>query len=294
MRVHAGASPETSPKRAGTADVVGAVGALTTSPGRLASKRVIVTGGANGIGRATTLRMVAEGASVAVLDYSLEDAEAVAAEAADLPGSVVPLRVDISDEESVNSSFETASNALGGLDIAVQAAGIAVGGATHEVALADWNVVIGVNLTGTFLVNRAALTQMLRSGGGSIVNVTSTSALIAAGPIAAYDASKAGVHALTRYIAEEYADRGIRTNAVAPGLTGDTNMGRSSQRVARPGDDAWSLSLPQRRIDRLMSIPMKRAATSREVAAVIVFLASDEASFVTGAQYVVDGGNTIS
>lgn len=269
---------------------------LTTAPGRMTSKRAVVTGGANGIGRAVALRLAAEGATVAVLDFSLADAEAVAAEASALEGAgdIYPFHVDISAEESVTAAFERAIAQLGGLDVVVQAAGIAVSGVTHELSLSDWNVVIGVNLTGTFLVNREALKYMLAAGQGSIVNVSSTSALIAAGPVVAYDASKSGLHGLTRYVADEYAERGIRVNSVAPGLTADTNMSRSSQLVARPDDEEWSMAITERRLDRLMNIPIKRAATSREIAAVIVFLASDEASFVTGAQFVVDGGNTIS
>lgn len=262
---------------------------------RMRSKRAVVTGGANGIGRATALRLAAEGARVAVLDFSLSDAESLSAQSLASGGvPIVPIEVDISNEASVELAFAHAAAELGGIDIAVQAAGIAVSAPSHELALVDWNVVIGVNLTGTFLVNRAAIGYMLESGAGSVVNVTSTAALIAAGPVAAYDASKAGIHGLTRFLADEYADRNIRVNSVAPGLTADTKMGRSSQRIARPGDADWSLTLTQRRLDRLANIPMGRAAAATEIAAVITFLASDEASFVTGAQYVVDGGNTIS
>ncbi|MDR6989186.1 NAD(P)-dependent dehydrogenase (short-subunit alcohol dehydrogenase family) [Paenarthrobacter nitroguajacolicus] len=151
-----------------------------------------------------------------------------------------------------------------------------------------------MNLTGTFLVNRAALGYMLNANGGSIVNVTSTAALIAAGPTAAYDASKSGAHGITRYLADEYADHGVRVNSVAPGWTGDTKMLRSSQRIVRPEDDQWSISMTQKHIDRMVNIPLKRPAASSEIAAAIVFLASDEASFITGTQLVVDGGSTIN
>ncbi|MGO4420668.1 SDR family NAD(P)-dependent oxidoreductase, partial [Streptomyces sp. MCAF7] len=186
---------------------------------RLNSHRILVTGSASGIGRATTLRLLSEGARVVATDI-VEDGLAETAELAAKAGTGERLRtavLDVSDENAVNSVVTDAVAGLGGLDALVNVAGMLRGAHTHACSLELWNRVIAVNLTGTFLVTRAALPALLETGRGVVVNFSSTSAQFAHPFMAAYSASKGGILSFTHSIAQEYAKQGLRAVNINPG-----------------------------------------------------------------------------
>jgi NAD(P)-dependent dehydrogenase (short-subunit alcohol dehydrogenase family) len=242
-----------------------------TLQGRLAGKRALVTGAARGIGRATVERFLDEDARVAAVDL------------ADAPTGTLKLHADVADERAVERAFQDAVAALGGLDVVVANAAIQL---VDEEARADrldlltWQRTLDVNLTGTFLTAKHGARALLSSGGGSIVCTCSPAGLygIAEG-LDAYSASKAGGVGLVRVLAADYARDGIRVNGVLPGLT-ETPM------------NEWWLHDAERRAAATRAVPLGRVARPEEIAAVIAFLASDEASYVTGALWAVDGGLT--
>jgi NAD(P)-dependent dehydrogenase (short-subunit alcohol dehydrogenase family) len=247
--------------------------------GRMTGRRVIVTGGASGIGRAAARRFLAEGADVALLDRR-EDALARAGVAGALP---VPCDVRSRDEVD-RAVAQVASLLRGPPDVLVNAAGIYRIAPLLDISPDEWDEVLAVNLRGCFLAARAVAQALIGAGRpGAIVSIASTAALVAdAGePSAHYNASKAGVLALTRQMAAEWAGHGIRVNAVCPGVI-DTPMLRLMDDPAA-GEAYLAARVPQRRL-----------GTPDEVAAVIVFLASDDASYLTGAAIPVDGGSLAS
>lgn len=250
-------------------------------------RRALVTGGGSGIGRACAVRLAAQEAMVAVVDVRSGAADPVVAEIEAAGGCAIPLVADVRDEASVEAATRSAADAFGGLDTVVACAGITATGATHAVALADWDLVIGVNLTGVFLTLKHALPLLLEAGGGAIVTIGSTASLVAAGRTASYDASKGGVLQLTRAVAVEYAEQGIRANCVCPGVV-RTDLAANSQSLDAPLSTAGDAAGPSTRL----RIPMPRAADPSEIAAVVAFLCSDDASFLTGAAVPVDGGYT--
>jgi len=230
-----------------------------------------VTGGASGIGRAVAERLAAEGARVATLDVN-----------AGAPGELA-LLADVADEGAVKGAVDEAAHAFGGLDLVVPNAAIQL---TDRDARADqldretWQRTIDVNLTGAFLTAKHGVAALLAVGGGSVVFVGSPAGLygIARG-LDAYSASKAGVVGLVRVMAADYAAAGVRVNGVLPGIT-ETAMNH------------WWMNDPEQRAEIEASIPLGRAARPEEIAGAVVFLASDDASYVTGALWSVDGGLT--
>lgn len=250
--------------------------------GRLEGKVAIVTGAGSGIGRVAASLFAAEGARVVVADVLADHAESAAADIVAAGGSALPVTVDVSDEDQVASMVSAAVSAYGTLDVLFNNAGIFPedDGGVLDTPPETWQRVMDVNVKGVWLGCRAAVPAMLGSGGGSIVNVASFVALMGAATAQiAYTTSKGGVLAFTRELAVEYARRGIRANSICPGPIETPLL-------------AELLADPARRQRRLVHIPIGRFGRPAEIARAALFLASDDASFVTGSALVVDGGIT--
>ena len=247
--------------------------------GRLSGKTALVTGAANGIGRSVADRFAAEGARVVYADRN----EAGAREAAGGDPSRRAVAMDISDEVSVERAFTELAEAGWRPDVVVANAGVQLFGQDAKVAdldLAVWKRTIDINLTGTFLTLKHAVRSMLESGGGSIIVTGSPTALNGEGnEFSAYSSSKAGGHGLARAVAAAYARDGIRVNVVVPGYT-ETPL------VTAISDN------PEARAAIIGRIPLGRAGTPRDVEGIMVYLASDDGAFATGAEFRVDGGMT--
>lgn len=244
---------------------------------RLKGKCSLITGGASGIGRATALAFAREGAKVAVADINYAGAAEVAAEIVKGGGEAFPIRVDVSNGEAVRAMVTAVVDRFGRLDCAFNNAGVLGDhGPTAVCSEDNWHRVLAVNLTGVFLCMKYEIPVMLKQGGGVIVNTSSAAGLIGWGYRPAYAASKHGVTGLTLSAALEYAAAGIRINAVCPGV------------IATPMAAAASDAEAEARRSALH--PMGRLGRAEEVAAAVVWLCSDEASFVTGHALAVDGG----
>jgi len=250
--------------------------------GRLEGRRAIVTGAGKGIGRAAALKLAAEGARVGCLDVDQAAAAGTAAAIADAAGAAVALAADVADEAQVERAVKDAEEAFGGLDTVVANAGILLAGQDDRADRLDvgvWRRVLDVNLTGMFLTCKHGIRALLRTGSGAVVCTASPTGLYGLAPgLDAYSSSKAGVYGLIRVLANDYAAEGIRVNGVIPGYT-DTPMNDYVQR-------------PSAHERLIATIPLRRQGTAAEVANVIAFLASDEASYVTGAVWAADGGMT--
>ena len=244
---------------------------------RFEGKAVLVTGAASGIGRATALRMAAEGARVFATDVNREGLSETEKEIRSTGGSASTQLCDVSDYTQANASVQAAVAALGGLDVLCNVAGIGTFINTAEVTPEQWGRVIGINLTGTFYMSQAALPHLLARR-GAIVNMGSTASLIGQAYSAAYCASKGGVMQLTKAMAVEFARQGLRVNCLCPG-------GVSTPLAAgfRPPPGA-DIDL----IKRLILVPEK--CEPAEIAGAIAYLASDEARYVNGAVLSIDGG----
>ena len=251
--------------------------------GRLAGRATVVSGGASGIGRATCLRLVQEGARVVVADIDEEGGASVAVEIGEQASSH-PL--DVTDENAWRSVMEEAAARFGHVDILVNSAGILAGGTVEDTSFADWRRMLDVNLKGTFLGCRAAVAAMKEGAGGAIVNLSSIAGIRGSPDLFAYDASKGAVRALTKEVAVYCASRGyaIRCNSVHPAAV-RTPMVRDF--FATP-PNAGRITLD----DWVGTQAIQRAGEPEEIAALIAFLVSDESSFATGAEFVIDGGAT--
>jgi NAD(P)-dependent dehydrogenase (short-subunit alcohol dehydrogenase family) len=243
---------------------------------RLKGKVAVITGGASGIGLATARRMAAEGAIVVIGDMNPESGEAAAAEVAGLF-----IKVNVTDEDEVNNLFDTAASKYGSVDIAFNNAGISPpdDDSIETTELPAWQKVQDVNLKSVYLCCRAALRHMTKQQSGSIINTASFVAVMgSATSQISYTASKGGVLAMSRELGVQFARQGIRVNALCPG---PVNTPLLQELFAKDQERA------QR---RLVHIPLGRFAKPEELAAAVAFLASDDAGFITGATFLVDGG----
>jgi NAD(P)-dependent dehydrogenase (short-subunit alcohol dehydrogenase family) len=244
--------------------------------GRVAGKVAVLTGAASGLGFACAERFAQEGATVACVDVDRDGAEAAAARITDGGGRALGLVADVTDASALDAMAADVVAAFGGIDVLVANAGVYDEGSAHEITPAAWQRVIDVDLTGVLLSVRSVLEPMRERGGGAIVAQASVAGLAGVPRTAAYAAAKGGVIALVRQLAVDYASWGIRVNAICPG-TIPTAM--TADALAQRGPGA-------------RHVPLGRMGTPQDVAALAAFLAGDEAGWITGAVYTVDGGTT--
>jgi glucose 1-dehydrogenase len=253
---------------------------------RLQGKNVLITGASSGIGQAVAVRFAREGANVAInyrsgADQAQKTMELAQNARSGASGKEILVQADVSREEQVKAMFATTLEAFGSLDVLVNNAGIQKACPSHELEAPDFDRVIGVNVRGPFLCAREALRHFLsRGGGGVILNNSSVHEIIPKPKYLSYSISKGGMENLTKTLALEYADKGIRVNAVGPGA------------VVTPINRAW-IDNPSARADVESHIPITRAAEPNEIASVFAFLASDEASYITGQTLFACGGLTL-
>ncbi len=249
---------------------------------RFTERSVIITGGASGIGRATAFAFAAEGANVMVADQDGAGAEAVAGAIRALGQSAQSFRVDIGDYGQCEALVSRTVSAFGGLHIAFNNAGIpgSMTKAVHEYELDEWNRMIAINLTGVFHSIKAEVPALLASGGGAIINTASVAGLVSAPHMASYATAKHGVVGLTRSAALDLVKLGIRVNAVCPA-------------AVRTAMIEPVFAIPGLGEKMAADHPIGRMAEAEEVAKVVLFLASEEASFIVGHALTIDGGLTI-
>lgn len=236
-------------------------------------KVAVVTGGASGIGLATTKKLLSEGANVVILDLKMDE-EIINR----LGGNAIYLKCDVSNEENVKNCIEEIIKKFNHIDYLVANAGI--GGSAskpHEVSMDEWNKVISVNQTGIFLLNKYVINEMLKNGKGAVVNTSSMYGLVGSTTSFAYSASKGAINQMTRSLALTYARDNIRVNAIAPGYV-----------------DTPILSMVPDNVKKAMGneLPIGRIGKDTEIANLICYLLSDDASFITGAIIPIDGGFT--
>ena len=246
---------------------------------RLEGKVALISGGARGMGAAEARLFAREGARVAVGDLLEEEGARLESEIAEAGGDCIFIRLDVTSEESWANAVEMTVSRYGRLDVLVNNAGIYEKARVEDTTLEGWDRVMAINAAGPFLGTKAAVPAMRDSGGGSIVNISSTAGLVGSLHSTAYTASKGAVRLLTKSTCVQYAGEGIRANSVHPGPI-DTDM------LAAVYSD------PEERRLRVSRIPMGREGTVEEVAYGVLFLASDESSFMTGSELVIDGGAT--
>ncbi|HCP01362.1 MAG: 3-beta hydroxysteroid dehydrogenase [Alphaproteobacteria bacterium] len=246
---------------------------------RVSGKIALVTGGASGIGRASAIMLAREGARVAVSDINLDGAREVAAEIGD---NAVAIVHDVTDETAWTMSLETVVAAFGGLQVLVNCAGAAISGTVEETSLEDWRDLHKLDLDSVFLGCKHAISYIAGSGGGSIVNISSVSGIIAGHNLAAYNSAKAGVRHLTKSVALHCARQAnnVRCNSVHPAFVDTPILDSILKRDTR-----------EEGLDRLAAqIPLGIIGVPEDVAYAVVYLSSDESRFMTGSELVLDGG----
>ena len=248
--------------------------------GRMDGKVALISGGARGQGAAEAKLFAQEGAKVVIGDLLDVDGMRVAAEIAELGGEAVYVHLDVTREEDWQSAVQAAVSAFGKLDVLINNAGIWRRGRVEDTTVEDWDAVQNVNSKGVFLGTKAAIPEMRKAGGGSVINISSTAGLVGGPRSTAYTASKGAVRLFTKATAIQYAGEGIRSNSIHPGPI-DTEM---IQQVWQGEDNS--------REESIARTPLGRVGTVDDIAYGALFLASDESSFMTGSELVIDGGST--
>ena len=247
---------------------------------RLENKVALISGGARGMGAAEARMFASEGAKVVIGDLLEAEGRQVEAEINEIGGECVFIHLDVTKESEWQRAVETAVSRFGQLDILVNNAGVSSRGIVEDTNVDEWDMVMDINAKGVFFGTKAAIPEMRKAGGGSIVNISSISGIVGQDYVnGAYNASKGAVRLLTKSTAIQYAKEGIRVNSVHPGPI-DTAMAD------------YRLNDPEEQRKAEARIPMGRTAHADEVAYGVLFLASDESSFMTGSELVIDGGQT--
>ena len=242
---------------------------------KLKDKNVFITGSGQGIGKQIAIAMAKEGANVAVSDINIENAGAAAQEIRSLGRKSIAIKLDVSKQNEVIAAFETFKNEFGVLDILINNAGITKDTLVLRMKDDDWDAVINVNLKGTFLCSREAIKLMVKQQHGNIISISSVVAFTGNPGQANYSASKAGIVGLTKTIAKEYASRGIKANAVAPGFI----------------QTAMTEAIPEKiREEMKKNIPLGYFGAPEDVANAVIFLASNDADYITGQVLHINGG----
>jgi len=246
---------------------------------RLQGKVALITGAARGQGAEEARMFAKEGAKVVLADVTDQEGIAVAAEIAEAGGDAFYVHLDVTNEDEWTAAVQSAVAAFGKLDILVNNAGIWRRGHVLETSSEQWDEIMDVNAKGVFLGTKAAIPEMRKAGGGSIVNISSTAGLVGSKTSAAYSASKGAVRIFTKSTAVQYAAEGIRANSIHPGPI-DTDM----------GDQVWPDAASK--AASVTRTALNRMGTATDIAYGALYLASDESSFVTGSELVIDGGVT--
>ena len=246
---------------------------------RLKGKIALISGGASGIGAAEAKLFAREGATVVICDKLLEEGTNVENEINETGMNAMFVSLDVRSELEWNNAIQTTIDKFGSLNILVNNAAIYSSVAIENTDVEEWDEIMAVNLRGVFLGTKCAIPHMRRSGGGSIVNISSITGLIGTLHGGAYGASKGGVRLLTKYTAIQHAKDGIRANSIHPGPV-DTEM------------ISGNIGTPEGRASSISRIPLGRIAVAEDIASGALFLASDESSFMTGAELIIDGGYT--
>ena len=241
---------------------------------KLQDKVAIITGGASGIGAATAKLFVQEGAKVVLVDLNEEKGKSFEAELKAQNAEALFIKANITSEEEVQNIFKETIATFGKVDVVFNNAGIGRVTPTEDLEYSEWRNTVNVDLDGVFLVARSAIREMLKSGGGTIVNTASMYGLVGSPGSAAYNAAKGGVINLTRSLALEYATKNIRVNALAPGFIDTPIIPEESKEILKT------------------MTPMQRLGQSEEMAKAVLFMASDDSSYMTGNVLTVDGGYT--
>jgi len=244
------------------------------------NKVALISGGARGMGAAEARMFAREGAKVVIGDVLDAEGTRVAAEIAESGGDALFVHLDVTHEEDWRSAIGAATSSFSKLDILVNNAGIWRRGRVEDTTVEDWDMILDVNAKGVFLGTKLAIPEMRKAGGGSIINISSTAGLVGGPRSSAYTASKGAVRLFTKATAVQYAQEGIRANSIHPGPI-DTSM---IQQVWH-GEE-------QSREAALARTPLGRIGTPEDIAYGVLFLASDESSFMTGSELVIDGGST--
>jgi meso-butanediol dehydrogenase / (S,S)-butanediol dehydrogenase / diacetyl reductase len=251
---------------------------------RVKDKIALVTGAGAGIGKASAILLAREGAKVGVADFDATAAEAVTRLICEAGGEAMSIQGDVSVERDCARTVEAVTNRWGRLDILCNIAGIVLGGVLDQTAESEWDTSMDVNLRSIFLCSKHAIPWMKRAGGGAIVNMASVAGLMGVKNRAAYSASKGGVIALTKSIAIDYVEAGIRANSICPGTVDSPSLQKRLNALPDPVAARRDFTARQ---------PMKRFGRPDEIACAVLFLCSDESSFIRGTEIIVDGGMSL-